>query len=101
MKIYNSDEKKTVIAILIAIMEADGIIDPNETEFLDRIISDFEMSESEIDGMDDIDFNLVLKKFDKFSPAKKSECRQIFLDMAKCDGFADPRELKIIESLGQ
>lgn len=30
---------------------------------------------------------------------KKEEARQIFIGMAKCDGYADPRELEIIKAV--
>lgn len=97
---YNIDEKRIIVAILIAIMEADGIIDPHETDFLDNIISSFEMNEDNLDSIDEFDFNEIIANFKKFDEQKKSNAISIFIDMAKCDGFADPRELKIIESLG-
>lgn len=97
---YTIDEKRIIVAILIAIMEADGIIDPHETDFLDNIISSFEMNEDNLDSIDEFDFNEIIANFKKFDEQKKSNAISIFIDMAKCDGFADPRELKIIESLG-
>lgn len=97
---YTIDEKRIIVAILIAIMEADGIIDPHETDFLDNIISSFEMNEDNLDSIDEFDLNEIIANFKKFDEQKKSNAISIFIDMAKCDGFADPRELKIIESLG-
>lgn len=97
---YTIDEKRIIVAILIAIMEADGIIDPHETDFLDNIISSFGMNEDNLDSIDEFDFNEIIANFKKFDEQKKSNAISIFIDMAKCDGFADPRELKIIESLG-
>ena len=40
---FNIDEKRIIIAILITIMEADGIIDPHEIDYLDSIILSFGM----------------------------------------------------------
>jgi len=96
---FNIYEKRIVIAILIAIMEADGIIDPYETNYLDNIISSFEMSESDLDSLDELDFNLIISDFKKFDVAKKKAAVKFFLDMANCDGYADSRELEIINSL--
>ena len=98
--IYSEDEKRTIVAILILIMEADGIIDPHETKFLERIIDSFDLSYDDIDQMDDCDFNTIIDKFSNFDEAKKDDSREIFMEMAKCDGYADPRELKIIADLG-
>lgn len=98
--IYSEDEKRTIVAILIAIMEADGIIDLHETEFLEKIVESFDLSYDDIDQMDDYDFNTVIDKFSNFNDAKKKMSKEIFMEMAKCDGYADPRELKIIADLG-
>lgn len=98
---YSIDEKRIIVAILVAIMEADGIIDPHETDFLDNIISSFDMTQDDLDSIDEFDFNEIIADFKRFDELKKSTAITIFLDMAKCDGYADPRELKIIESLGK
>lgn len=96
----NLEEKQIVIAILIAIMEADGIIDPHETDYLDKVISLLNMSEVELDTIDELDFNLIVSYFKSFETNKKNFAKSLFLEMAKCDGYADPRELEIINRLG-
>lgn len=98
---YNIDEKRIIVAILVSIMEADGIIDPHETDFLDNIISSFDMTEDDMDSIDEFDFNEIINSFRKFDESKRNEAISIFVAMAKCDGYADPRELKIIEALGK
>lgn len=97
---YNLEEKQIVIAILIAIMEADGIIDPHETDYLDKAISLLNMSEAELDTIDELDFNLIVSHFKNFEANKKDFAKSLFLEMARCDGYADPRELEIINRLG-
>lgn len=97
---YTGFEKRIIVAILIAIMEADGIIDPHETKFLDNVIIDFEMDQKELDQISEYDFNLVIHDFGRFSSEKKIAAKKLFIGMAECDGYADPRELKIINSLG-
>lgn len=93
-------EQRIIIAILIAIMEADGIIDPNETTFLDNIINEFGMLQKELDILSEFDLNLVIQDFRKFEKEKKEAAVKLFIDMAKCDGFAHPKELEIINTLG-
>lgn len=96
---FSINEKRIVIAILIAIMEADGIIDSCETDFLDNVILSFGMSEFELDTIDELDLNHIVSEFKKFDVSKKNNALSLFLEMAKCDGYTDPRELQIINSL--
>lgn len=96
---YNKHEKLTIIAILVGIMEADEIIHPNEMEFLNSIISQFEISESELEQIVEMDLDLALCQFRKFSDDKRLESKKLFMDMARCDGYVDKRELKIINQL--
>lgn len=96
---FSIAEKHIIIAILIAIMEADGIIDPHEIDYLDGVILSFGMSEFELDAIDECDYNQIVAEFKKFDTLKKDKALVLFLEMAKCDGYADPRELQIISSL--
>lgn len=97
---FNIDEKRIIVAILIAIMEADGIIDPHETDFLDSVLLTLEISELDLDSIDELDFNMVISEFIKFNNPKKELAKKWFVEMAQCDGYADPRELEIINQLG-
>lgn len=97
---FNLEEKQIVIAILIAIMEADGVIDSHETDYLDKVISLLNMSEDELDTIDELDFNLIISEFKSFDANKKELAISMFIEMAKCDGYVDPRELEIIKLLG-
>lgn len=98
---FNQYEKRIIIAIMIAIMEADGVIDHHETEYLDRVISDFNMSDTELDTLDELDFNQAVADYKLFDSSKKEKAGAMFMAMARCDGYADPRELNIIKSLGR
>lgn len=92
-------EKRIIYQILILIMKADMITKVEETEFLDSVFNDFNLSIDEFDHMDDVDMDYLVKKFASFADVKKQYAHKLFIDMAKCDGYADPRELKIIELL--
>jgi uncharacterized tellurite resistance protein B-like protein len=93
-------EKKIIIAILIEIMDADGVVHPNETAYLDSVIKTFGLDLNDLDCIDEWDYTLVKHEFKSFADDKKQSAINMFLEMAKCDGYADPRELEIIESLG-
>lgn len=89
-----------IICILIKIMEADGVIDPNEVKFIDEVLRDFNISENEMENIDSYDVRQSILILEGLDQNTKLAIKQMFVDMAKCDGYADPRELEIIESLG-
>lgn len=101
MNEFTPYEQRIIVAILIAIMEADGIIDPNETNFLNEIIGFFQMPQEELDQISEYDLNLVIQDYKKFERRKKEAAVKLFIDMAKCDGYAHPKELEIINALGK
>ncbi|MCD8203386.1 MAG: hypothetical protein LUD48_07075 [Prevotella sp.] len=80
-------------------MKADLVIMPEEVAFLDKIFSDFELSLDEFDHTESLDLDSLSKVFSTFSDEVKSYSKNIFMDMAKCDGYVDPRELSIINHL--
>lgn len=95
MSQFNVDEKKVIVTILMAIMEADGIIHPHEVTYLDNIISSFGMNDADLDSIDEVDFRDVVSYFKRFDSIKKEQAKTIFLEMIRCDGYEDPRELDI------
>lgn len=96
---FTSAEKRIIMAILIAVMEADGIIDPREEAYLSSVIESFGITEADLDQIDELDFNFVVDRFQKFDEKKKEEAIKMFLLMAESDEYSDPRELKIIQNL--
>jgi hypothetical protein len=98
MKELTISERFAIINILSKIMEADHIIDPHEVAFMDRTLAEFKISESDISVINTYDFEQCKIIIRSMCSEKKRIAINLFLDMAKCDGYADPRELKIIES---
>lgn len=90
-------EKRIIFQILIYIMKADCIEDPNEIRFLDQVFHDFKLSISEFDHMELLDLDYLRKAFATFTKEKKTFAQKLFYDMAKCDGYVDKRELAIFE----
>lgn len=89
-------EKRIIYQILMLIMKADHIIKHEETAFLDKVFSDFQLSIDEFDHMDDIDMDYLVKEFAGISNSKKQYAHKLFFDMANCDGYVDPRESQLI-----
>lgn len=96
---FSTKEKLVILAILTAIMEADGMIHPAESSMLSRVLSSFDLRDSITDILDDYDLNLALAEFKQISAKKQKEAINLFRTMASCDGYIDARELEIIDSL--
>lgn len=96
---FNKSEQHAVISVLIAIMEADGVIHPNETSYLNKVLTDFSISESEIEEIPAFDPVLTTMVLKGMAENNKEAARQLFVDMAKCDGYTDPREIEIIKAV--
>ncbi|MBD5201298.1 MAG: hypothetical protein HDS85_04540 [Bacteroidales bacterium] len=97
--ILSKQEKYAIVSVLIKIMEADGIIDPHEVEFLDGVLVDLNISEQEMEIIQEYDLGQDIAIIKQLSNEKMNAAKELFIKMAKCDGYADPRELQIISSL--
>lgn len=98
-EIFTRQEKYAIVSVLIKIMEADGIIDSHEVEFLDGVLVDLHISEPEMEIIQEYNLGQDIVIIKQLSLEKLEAAKLLFLNMAKCDGFADPRELQIINSL--
>lgn len=98
-EIFTTQEKYAIISILIKIMEADGIIDPHEVKFLDSVLVDLQISEPEMEIIQEYSLGQDVVVIKHLSIEKLDVVKILFTNMAKCDGYADPRELQIINSL--
>lgn len=99
MTIFSLSEKRTIYHILTLIMKADFILNPAEVSFLDRVFEEFNMSIDEFDHMEDVEFEELASAFSLFSKDKKESAKRLFMEMAECDGYIDPREVAIIKKL--
>ena len=95
----NKGEKRVIFYILSLIMKADNILNPAEVEFLDKIFKKFELDICEFDHMDNLSFDELYKEYALFPTETKTYAQKLFVEMAKCDGYVDPRELTIIQKL--
>lgn len=88
-----------VISILIKIMEADGIIDPHEIKFINEVLKVFHISEQEMELIDSFDIPKSVSELKVLDANTKETIVRLFVGMAECDGYVDPRELDIIYNL--
>ena len=92
-------EKRIIFRILNLIMKADFVINPAEVEYLDKIFDSFQMKLSEFDHMEDVELEELKKGFSLFAAETKEYAKKIFMEMAECDGYVDPREIDVIQSI--
>jgi len=99
MKDYTLTEKYAIINILSAIMEADTILHPKEIEYMNSIMESLQIVVSDLDHLEMKDNNLDKQIIQSMPKEKRVEVISLFQQMAEIDGFVDPRELDIINSL--
>lgn len=99
MQNYTLSEKYAIINILSAIMEADTIIHPKEIEYMNSVMESLQIVVSDLDHLEMKDFNLDKRTVKGMPAAKKIEAISLFQKMAEIDGYIDPRELDVINSI--
>lgn len=92
-------EKRIIFRILNLIMKADFIINPAEVEYVDKIFDSFQLELSEFDHMEDIELEELITGFSFFSNETKEYAKKLFMEMAECDGYVDPREMELIQTI--
>jgi uncharacterized tellurite resistance protein B-like protein len=96
---FTIPERFAIVGILFRIMEADQIVNTREVEFMDKMLAEFKITESDIDIIDTYEYEQCCTIVRSMDADKKQTAMKIFVEMAKCDGHIDPRELKTIEDL--
>ena len=99
MQNYTLSEKYSIINILSAIMEADTIIHPKEIEYMNSIMESLQIFVSDLDHLEMKDFNLDRQTIKNMTEEKRLEALSLFQQMAEIDGFIDPREIDVINSI--
>lgn len=92
-------EKRIIFRILNLIMKADFVINPAEVEYLDKIFNLFELNLSEFDHMENVELEELTKGYSQFPTETKEYAKRLFVEMAEIDGFVDPREIDVINSI--
>lgn len=99
MSNFSEQEKRTILQLLILIMEADSIIHPKEIDYINSIVNEFGLSSAEFDHMDMLDFAVLKNEFYVIGEEKKNIAKEYFVNLAKIDGCIHKKELDIIDSL--
>ena len=99
MKELSTNEKYAIVSILYQIMNADGIVHPKEEEFMNKVYVELGINVNDIEeiaNMNDIQAENIIRSM---SSSPKAYAQSLFISMAECDGYVDPKETAIIEQL--
>lgn len=96
---FTLTEKYAIINILSAIMEADTVIHPKEVEYMNSIMESLHIVVSDLDHLEIKDFRLDRQIIREMSSDKRTEAMELFRKMSEVDGYVDPREIDVINSI--
>lgn len=99
MKDFSLTEKYAIINILSAIMEADTVIHPKEVEYMNSVMESLQIVVSDLDHLEIQDFWLDRQIIRDMPNDKRTEAKKLFMEMAECDGYVDPREMELIQTI--
>lgn len=98
-QIFSDNEKYAIVNMLTMIMEADNVIHPKEIEYMDSILKDFFITAADNEHMDNMDVNMCMCIIKAMSIEKRNLAKEILSTMVIVDGYSDPRETKLLDSL--
>ena len=99
MKDFTLKIKYAIINILSAIMEADTVIHPKEVEYMNSVMESLQIVVSDLDHLEIQDFWLDRQIIRDMPNDKRTEAKKLFMEMAECDGYVDPREMELIQTI--
>ena len=94
-----TNEKFAIIAILTEIMKADGITHPKEEEYMNGIYRVFGVTINDLEDIGSLDNIQAKYILDGMIDEKRKYVRNLFLEMAECDGYVHPKEMQLINNL--
>lgn len=96
---YNFKEKQAIISVVMAMAQADGVIDPNELAYFEQLQELLGITNAELRSVTatvDNDFSLLgLIVLSKMDDQKKADVKKMLLQMMTCDTDLDEKELTL------
>ena len=96
---FTFDEKLAIIKVLSFIMKADGIIEPGEQNFINKVYSRLGFNIDDLQMISEMDLDDCKDILSDLSQDKKDYVNKCFLEVVGVDGHVDLRELKVIHQL--
>lgn len=92
-------QKYAIVTILTQIMNADGVIHPKEEEYMDKVYMELEIKIGDIEDMTNIDEFQAKQIVREMPEEQRLFAQNLFISMAKSDGYYHPKESAIIKQL--
>lgn len=96
---YNFKEKQAIISVVMAMAQADGVIDPNELAYFEQLQELLRITEAELRNVTatvDNDFSLLgLIVLSQMDDHKKADVKKMLLQMMTSDSDLDEKELTL------
>lgn len=96
---YTTIEKMAIVFFLNKIIEADSIIDRREVELMDQMYEYLSVVDTDLSLLEMMDLEFCKGIISAMAPEKRENVRKLFEEMALSDGYYDPAERALIESL--
>lgn len=96
---YNFKEKQAIVSVVMAMAQADGVIDPNELAYFEQLQELLRISDEELCDVTatiDNDFSLLgLIVLSKMENQKKADVKKMLLQMMTSDCDLNEKELTL------
>lgn len=99
ISVFSRNERYAIVNILSMIMEADTVIHPKEIEYMDSVFVDFSITIDDNEHMYNMDMPMCLSIIKNMATEKQKVAKEMFSVMVAIDGYIDPREKKLLDSL--
>lgn len=93
---FTRTEILCITSVLIQIMEADGVIHPDEEAFMDRFYVHYNITHPEALAAAECEPLLCRKILLSMDEQKRTEALNLFIGLAEADGFVHPTERECI-----
>ena len=94
--IFTSEEKYAILAVLTSIMKADGVEEPSEQAFIEKVCQKLDISTESCTDAPVVDVAACKSVFRLMPDDKKQRVEKCFLEMVGVDGRVDLRELRVL-----
>lgn len=100
MNRFTKEEQISIVRILQLIMQADSIINPKETAYLEEVREQFGINGQDLQTLEELSLSSCKECIGMMDLEKQTLCYDMFYKMAAIDGYSDPRERLVIMGLG-
>ena len=96
---FTQNEKHALITVLKTIMNADGVVENKEQDFMDLVYRELGITIDDLQTISQMALDDCKPIFDAMPAEKKELVSKCLLEMVGIDGHVDLRELRVLHNL--